>query len=452
MKSLKKTHANTLLVIVPWLLMLTPTLALSADYEKPPELSTMELFPGVPLKGEHYSLKSTVPTDGFLTRAVIKSEFGEFTAVGPGMLKVRLHELDALAKLQTFEASKEFQRGAKESADEKWEALKQVYDKPKEAVTGISAGVSRFFKRTYRASKTGIQTVNDVAHNRTPGASDSDEAGANLPGKSQSQALPDGESKYEKAARASGSAAVNILGFQDSRRKLAKRLGVDPYTTNPVLDEKLNEITWSIFAGDFGIDMATSLIPGSIVVTTSSLVTNWVWDTPPGDLRVKIEQVLLGINISQDEVDRLLRHRAYPLSYQAALTYALEILGEVKGVESVMPLALSVTTVDQARFVVNSVRMLQEYHETVQPLEALNVQGTVFATDNQGRLIVAAPVDYVSWSEVADRFSRNKMLSGRKPDLYIAGRLSEVTKNRLIERGWTTHENSNLFTTLASGE
>ena len=75
---------------------------------------------------------------------------------------------------------------------------------------------------------------------------------------------------------------MNILGFDDSRRKLAKRLGVDPYTTNMVLDEKLDEVTWSIFAGDFGIDVATSLIPGSIVVTTSSLVTNWVWDTPPG--------------------------------------------------------------------------------------------------------------------------------------------------------------------------
>jgi hypothetical protein len=35
---------------------------------------------------------------------------------------------------------------------------------PKEAVTGITRGVSRFFKRTYRASKTGVQIIDDVAH------------------------------------------------------------------------------------------------------------------------------------------------------------------------------------------------------------------------------------------------------------------------------------------------
>ncbi len=444
-----ETRFIALTTALALLLTLTPVMA--ADYEKPPELKAVELFPDIPLKGEHYTIKPEVPTDGFLMRSVIESKFGEFIAIGPGMLKVRLHEIDALVKLQTFEASEEFQRGAKESVNEKWAGLKQVYDKPKEAAAGISEGVSRFFKRTYRASKTGVQTVNDVAHSRKPGSDGTQGAGAKLPGMSQSPALPDDESKYEKAARASGSTAVNILGFQDSRRKLAKRLVVDPYTTNPVLDEKLDGITWSIFAGDFGIDLATSLIPGSIVVTTSSLVTNWVWDTPPGDLRVKIEQVLLEIGISQAEVDRFLRHRAYPLSYQAALTSALEVLGTVEGYEGAFSLALSVATVDQARFVVNSLRMLQQYHETVRPIVTLHAQATVYASNDAGNLIIAAPVDYVSWTKETDQFSENKMFSDQTPELYIAGSMSEQASAQLTLRGWVIHQNSKLFTTLGIG-
>ena len=200
--------------------------ALAADYESPPSIPFDTVFPDVAIKGEHYSVEPSVPTDGFLTRAVIKSEFGDFIALGPGMLEIRLHEIDALAKLKTFEASDEFQRGAKESAQQKMNSLKQIYDKPKEAAAGISKGVSRFFKRSYRATKTGVQTVNDVIHDKTPGSIEG--AGAKLPGSAKSQALPDGESKYEKAAKASGSTAVNILGFDDSRRKLAKRLGVVP--------------------------------------------------------------------------------------------------------------------------------------------------------------------------------------------------------------------------------
>jgi len=436
--------ANTLRAIT-LAIILTP--AWASDYEKPPTLSAAKVFPSIPLKGKHYTIESKVPTDGFLTGTIIKSGFGDFVALGPGMLEIRLNEIEALAKLQTFEASEEFQSGAKKSAGDKMSGLKQLYEHPKEAAAGISEGVGRFFKRTVRAGKTGIQTANDVIHERTPGSTDG--AGANLPGKAQSQALPDSESKYKKAAKASGSTAVDMLGFDDSRRKLAKRLGVDPYTTNPVLDEKLDEVTWSIFAGDFGIDLATALIPGSIVVSTSSLVTNWVWDTPPGDLRVKIEKTLLDLGVSQDDVDRLLRHRSYPLSYQAALTTALEGLSKVDGHEDIMSLALSVTTVDQARFVVNSMRMLQRYNKTVQPLKSIDVLGTVFATNTKGSIVITAPVDYLSWSKELDKFSGYDRFSSQKHELHIAGSMSVLARNHFEERGWKLHENSSLFTLIS---
>lgn len=137
----KRKPSDVFAVAIILLTILTP--AMAADYEKPPSLPAAEVYPGIPLKGEHYTIDPSVPTDGFLTRAVIKSEFGDFVAVGPGVLETRLHEIDALVKLQTFEASEEFQRGAKDSANEKWESLKQMVDQPKEAAAGLSAGVSR---------------------------------------------------------------------------------------------------------------------------------------------------------------------------------------------------------------------------------------------------------------------------------------------------------------------
>ena len=119
--------------------MLLPICA--ADYETPAAIAAETLFPNIPLQSKHYTIESSVPTDGFLTRAVIKSELGDFVAIGPGMLEMRLHEIDALVKLQTFEASEEFQGGAKDSATEKWEGLKQFFENPKEAASGISAGL-----------------------------------------------------------------------------------------------------------------------------------------------------------------------------------------------------------------------------------------------------------------------------------------------------------------------
>ena len=451
MNNIRNT-SELLIRLLPTTLVLLSILtsALAADYEKPPTLAAETVFPGIPLKGKHYTIESSVPTDGFLTNAVIKSEFGEFIVLGPGMLEIRLHEIEALAKLQTLEASEEFQRGAKASAEEKVGGLQQINDKPKEAAAGIAEGVSSFFKRSYRVAKTGVQTVHDVINDRIPGSTGESGGGANLPGKAQSHALPDGESKYQKAAKASGSAAVNILGFSDSRRKLAKSLDVDPYTTNKILDEKLDEITWSIFAGDFAIDVATSLIPGSMIVNTSSLVSKWVWDISPGDLRVKIEQTLLVLGVSQEDVDRLLRHRAYPLTYQAALTFTLEQLGKVDGLVDIMPLALSVTTVDQARFLVNSMRMLQRYHETVVPLKSIDVQGSVFATNEKDSIVIAAPVDYLSWTSVLDKFSGKNEFSSKSHEIHIAGSMSEMAKIHLQKRGWKLHENSALFTLMTT--
>jgi hypothetical protein len=114
-----------------------------------------------------------------------------------------------------------------------------------------------------------------------------------------------------------------------------------------------------------------------------------------------------------------------------------------------MPLTLSVTTVDQALFVVNSLRMLQKYHETVKPLTAIVSQGTVYAQDKDGNTVVAAPVDYLSWTEQMDRFSGHSRFTDSQPTLYIAGAFSDMAKSKLQQRGWQLHENSELFTRIS---
>lgn len=422
-----------------------PLPATADALEAPPTLSASELFGHLPLKGDRYEVVEAVETDGFLTRTTIKSDFGDFIAVGPGMLATRLNEVAALEKLEILENDEEFQKGAKDAAEEKWGALKQIAENPRETAEGLSEGVGRFFKRAYRSAKTGAQTVGDVMQERSPGSEGAEGPGAALPGKATGQqAVPDRESKYVTAAKASGNVAVNILGFDDARRGLAKRLVVDPYTTNHTLDERLDEVTWSIFAGNLGVDLVTAMIPGGAIVSASTMVTDWVWDTPPGDLRVKIDETLQGIGIEQELIDRLLRHRFYSLSMQAALTAALDALDGASNRTEVMPLALSVTTVDQARFVVGTLRMLAQYHKEVGALDRLELSGTVTGRRDDA-LIVAAPVDYLSWNEDADRFSSRDDLGGGPRSLYLAGRASDKARAMLKERGWILEEESALY-------
>jgi hypothetical protein len=157
--------------------------ATAASYEEPETVPANTLIPAEMVVGERYKVVADVATDGLLTRALIESEFGLFEAVGPGMLKIRLHEVEALARLEELESSDEFQKGAQQSFDEKVDAFKQLADKPEETADGIGDGVSRFFKRVKRSAKTGIQTASDVLNDETPGASQGG-GGENLPGAS----------------------------------------------------------------------------------------------------------------------------------------------------------------------------------------------------------------------------------------------------------------------------
>jgi len=423
--------------------------AQEAAYETPPTLFAPDLLSAEALAGPHHRVQDSIPTDGFLTQATVASNFGTFGAVGPGMLDVRLREIDALAQLQTITDSEVFKAGAKHSSDEAAAGLRSFVEKPKETLEGIPEGIGRFFKRTARAAKTGIQKLDDIHQGRSPGTPIENGPGSRLPGgpsASPSDAPPQADI-YKATAQAAGQVALNALGYDDARRRLAKRLGVDPYTTNPVLAKKLDEVAKAAFTGGLTVDLVTAMIPGGRIVTTSTRLSDWVWDTPPGDLRVEIERTLLGMGISQGDVDLLLRHRWYPLSLQAALAKALADLDGVEGLAEVMPLALTVASEEQARFLVGTLRMNARYHREVKPLRSISVRGTVVATAADGELMVAAPVDYLSWTGALDRFLGQEALARPQRTLHLAGHASERARDELQRRGWTVAESSALFVT-----
>ncbi|WP_171208163.1 MULTISPECIES: hypothetical protein [unclassified Ruegeria] len=232
---------------IPAAFLFVTSAALCAEYEEPPELSAQETVQDLPLSTETYRIEGQVPTDGFMAIYRIDTAFGQFSASGPGMLQARLTEIQALAALDHIQNDQQFIDAAEETAGETFENLRQFAKQPKETLKGVPEGIGRFFKRTGRSAKTGLQKLGDVREGNLPGVDP--ENVSNLPGGSADQhASPQG-SFTENVARAGGDVAVNILGFDKQRRRLAKELGVDPYTTNQLLAARLDEVTWAAFAG-----------------------------------------------------------------------------------------------------------------------------------------------------------------------------------------------------------
>ena len=442
---MEKTFSNLRMISAAVLLAVWfPTVGVCDAYETPPLLSASKTVVDLPLQTDLYRIQEPVPTDGFMALYTITSPYGEFSASGPGMVETRLKEIRALAALQAMQEDERFVEAAEDTAKDTANDLKRLVQNPRETLQGVPEGVGRFFSRTGRAVKTGVQKLGDVREGRVPGV-EGDKV-SNLPGGPSSANTAD-VGFAESVARAGGNTAVNILGFDKQRRRLAKELSVDPYTTNPTLSEKLDEVTWAAFAGGLGVNVLTSLVPGGFILSTSSRLSDWVWDTSPGDLRVEIENRLLAMGIGQTEIDRLLRHGFYTMSMQAVLTASLDALDGVAGRPDVMPLVLSAGSEGQARFLVQSFDMLRNYHSNIAPLTALYVQGTTIGVDKTGRPVVVAPVDYLSWTSTLDRFASNLGQSFElEPSLHVSGAISERARDELTSIGWVVEELSTLGT------
>lgn len=441
---MKPDLTNSRLFLVTSALILSlPVIGLCADFEVPPVLSAAETVKEQPLETDIYKIQERVRTDGFMALYSIASPHGEFTAFGPGMLNTRLNEIRALAALHAMQEDDRFVDAAEDTAKDTASNIRRLVNKPKETLTGVPEGVGRFFKRTGRTLKTGVQKLADVREGRLPGMDDAETS--NLPGGTLAGTNPD-VNLTESVLNASGDAAVNILGFDKQRRRLAQELAVDPYTTNAILAEKLDEVTWAAFAGGLGVNVLTSLIPGGFVLATSSRLSDWVWDTAPGDLRVEIESALLDMGFAQSDVDRFLRHSFYTMSMQAVLTKSLEKLDGVRGRTDLMPLVLSVGSEGQARFLVQTMDMLQNYQTGVGSLASLHIQGTVIGINEDGRPVVMAPVDYLSWTATLDQFASNLQSTFAQPALlYNTGALSVDTHKALSEKGWTLENGDSLW-------
>jgi hypothetical protein len=431
-----------LLLVTSALVLSLPALGLCYDFEVPPVLSAANTVTDQPVETDIYRIEEPVPTDGFMALYSITSPHGAFTASGPGMLKTRLNEIRALAALQAMKEDERFVDAAEDTAKDTASNLRRLVEKPKETLEGVPEGVGRFFKRTGRTIKTGVQKLGDVREGRLPGVDDAETS--TLPGGTATAVAPD-TSLTESVLQASGDAAVNILGFDKQRRRLAKELAVDPYTTNAILAAKLDEVTWAAFAGGLGVNVLTSLIPGGLILSTSSRLSDWVWDTAPGDLRVEIEGALLNMGVGQSEVDQFLRHSFYTMSMQSVLTASLGELDGVAGRTELMPLVLSVGSEGQARFLVQTVDMLHKYHTRVAPLDALYIQGTVIGVNADEQPVVMAPIDYMSWTPALEHFASNlESVLDAAPVLYSTGVLSPLTSVVLSERGWTLENSSSL--------
>lgn len=419
-------------------LLLAAALAAAGDeaFETPPTLRSRDLLGPAEARGPRHAVRDEVPTDGWTTRFTLDTDFGVLEAAGREVLAVRVAELAALARLDEVSRTSVFAEAAKRSATKPYHAVRAVVDDPRGTVQGLPAGVGRLAKRTFRKVKKGVLAVKDAKEDHDQAKREEKEGLSPSPAPVR---LRSTETAREQQSRleAAGGVARDVFGWSKARREWARQLRVDPYTTNPVLAKKLDDVAWAAFAGGFAIGTVMPALPAP--VGTTQTVSELVWDLPPADLEARNEKVLKAMGVEGRAARDFFRNGELTPTQQTTLVDALAGLRGVVGRAEAVALAAEVPSAEEARFLVGAALQLARLHAGERPLAELEAaDGLLLARDREDRRVLAVPDDHLSWTgEVASAFA---LAEGPGSALFLAGTLSPRARDELRRRGFEVHE------------
>jgi hypothetical protein len=373
-----------------------------AAFEEPPVLNAADLASPALLAGPGFTVDAHVPVETFQYRFTVRADVGLFDVGGLALLPIRVQEVRALQKLRDTSTTKEFVTGVVQAGARPVTSAVNILQHPVDTISGLPGGIERMFGRV----------------------------GSALGGSGES-----------KVTGQSGGAAARALGYEAERRALAKELGVDAYTSNPVLSKKLDDVAWVRFAGRLGVNLSISaVVPGSAIISSVTWVNTSTYDTPAGDLIVANQKKLQAMGVPDAAVKAFLENQWLTLSLKTALVESLVRLAGVAGRDEVVAFATRADSLDAARFAVMSTEILARYHQGGTPIALVTAPGPIVGRTAAGGVVVPAALDYVAWTERIAGFARRPDLQGPTRIALVAGKLSPMAKQQFAAAGWTVQE------------
>jgi hypothetical protein len=378
---------------------IAPACAYAADevvFEKPAVLHTEDIAPAALIEGPGWHVEGIAPTDGFLARFTIRSDAGLFAARGAETLALRVGEIEALGALAAAAAQPAWARAVTAAAARP--ADSEVVLRPAEPglPRASAAGLGRFFDPL-----------------ATPPA-------------------PPPVPPSERAVAAA-------LGYEPALRAVARRLRVDPDTTNPALARRLADLAWLATVADERLGTLVAAREGAWAIFGRAELRDRVYDLSRDALIHDDAKRLRAIGATDEQIARFQSAPAFPLSLRAALVDALGRLEKASGRPAVLDLAATLVTHDQALFLARALEILADRDEQADIVE-LRVSGTVVARQEDGPLVVPLPVDYLSWTAPVAAFAKRADLAAPQRGFWISGRASPRAREQLEALGWDVHD------------
>jgi hypothetical protein len=267
-------------------------------------------------------------------------------------------------------ATAEFGEAVKRAAASPLVAAQELITNPVGTITGVPKGIWKFMNRAG-------QSIKEVGEGR----------------------------KGDPA-----SSVESMIGFSKTKRELALKLGVDPYSTNEVFQKALNRVAWPAFAGGFTIKLGMAAVSGGAGAALSA--ANWTGtlndalrDKSPQDLRLMNLGKLLELGVPRGDAVAFLNNTAFSPTNQTILVAALEELGRVPGQSEFLKMTERAEDETDALFCQQSAQLMARVNKTTPVRRITELNGLPVCQTDDGTVVVPIQWDYVVWTPMAARFA-----------------------------------------------
>ncbi|MCU0757050.1 MAG: hypothetical protein MUE46_18385 [Xanthomonadales bacterium] len=408
---------------------------------EPAQVYAAELLSPALLNGPRHRVQPQVDLLGGMALFRIETEYGLQEALGVESLERRITELDVLVELDRISRLGTFASAAGESLGNTAEAVGNVFSRPEETFRGIPEGIKRRASRLWARLKVGAKNVNDDVRQYFRGDAENQTHNPFLPPLLEpTPPATEEEAQAAREARArevAGGVALDYIGYSSARRELSRRLGIDPYTSNPLVHERLDRLSWSALAGSASTGMALSAIAGgaNVVLSKSRQLNSLVWDLSPEELDDRNRRLLRDLGYDNETARRLMRNNAFSPSQRTSLVDALAALRPVRGHELLVEWARNAEDRVEARFILSTLDLMLAPANGEDLVSVTMHRRVPVFVDREGRQIVGLPVDVLQWTADSASFF-NTLGETRMLEVRIFGLLSPAMQQQCTARGW----------------
>ena len=382
-----------------------------AVFEELPELQASEILKPEFLKGPHFAVREPVPTSAGMNQFTIDSDFGVFEADGNEMLLQRLKEIDAIARLQAVSRTDEFKNSLVAAAKSPLNSAKNIARDPAQAISNVPKGIMKFLGRAK-------ETVGNVG----------------------------------KGGGGDGDRMKDAIGYSDKKRKIALEMGIDPYTTNTVLQKQLDDLAWASWAGGFSFSVATLPISGAAgaaltVTNVNSTVDDLLHEKSPSELEQINRAAFRAMGANASDIERILHGGAFTPTQATTFAIHLKALKNVANRGAFVKAAAQKSTTEaDALFCVYTAALMDQINQQTPIARIVMLGDFPICVAKDGTIIVALQWDYAAWTSGAAAFTNEvqkfagKSGQGAHVTVDLSGDVSPRLREELEKRGITIQD------------